>query len=108
MSKHTPGPWIIELDNPNDIVSNVYDVEICTIQPVDIGGRKMWDYGEITKANVNLIAAAPDLLEACEEYIGVLRSRIRDGKVRLEHAEAMYQAECKILAAIAKARGESK
>lgn len=95
MSKHTPGPWIIDVYNPNDIVSDVYDVEICAIQPVDIGGRKMWDYGEITKANASLIAAAPDLLEA-----------IIDCRRALELAN--FTGELAIVdSAIAKARGES-
>lgn len=54
-----------------------------------------------------IMVAAPDLLEACEDFRNVLRSKIRDGKYREEYAEAFYQAERRMDRAIARAKGES-
>ena len=53
-------------------------------------------------ADAHLIAAAPDLLEACEELTGILANSTADNMLRLREA---YN---KALAAIAKARGTAK
>lgn len=76
MSKHTPGPWqsyetvhgaiaitTSEADpdelNPGKIVARC-GLETCA------GG---WAHDETDEANARLIAAAPDLLEACKAVV---------------------------------------
>ncbi len=57
MTKHTPGPWFIE--ELGDGYANVLaDNDICIADG-------------LTMACARLIAAAPDLLEACEHAIKV-------------------------------------
>jgi len=58
MSKHTKGPWKIEVNNAADfqVVTEKYDV--CIV------GNENDDYN---KANAHLIAAAPEMLEALEK-----------------------------------------
>lgn len=67
MSKHTPGPWRVEIDDSPDaawawqwptIVSDEYEV---------VGTEGMYGDLETDMANARLIAAAPDLLEALKE-----------------------------------------
>lgn len=96
MSKHTPGPWFIA------------QTELWSASPYKFGVQVVADLHQSShmEANANLIAAAPDLLEACEDFRNVLRSKIRDGKYREEYAEAFYQAERRMDRAIAKARGD--
>lgn len=69
--KHTPGPWMIggEHDCMTPIYVGIegeeYDVcQVCT-----------WDGfppGEVGPENAKLIAAAPDLLEACNSLLEML------------------------------------
>lgn len=64
MSKHTPGPWIVDPNHPQDI-SPADDLRlgvasICNSDNID--GR--WVFAEVSKANAALIAAAPEMLEA--------------------------------------------
>ncbi len=62
MSKHTPGPWIVSRG------ANVkpFSVEAATSTIADIYRAK--GHGTC-EANARLIAAAPELLAACEEHI---------------------------------------
>lgn len=65
-TKHAPGPWFIweggvyagrpEVKKPGELRG--YDAKICEIDDMDGTVRSR-------KANARLIAAAPDLLEAC-------------------------------------------
>lgn len=64
MSKHTPGPWIVTEEG-----NFVYALSpkgtnrfSCSIAPGYIQG---YDSEEVQQANARLIAAAPDLFEAC-------------------------------------------
>lgn len=58
MSKHTPGPWKVENDHYITAgIDYVADVGDATTRDKEIA------------ANARLIAAAPDLLEACKEAI---------------------------------------
>ena len=92
MSKHTPGPWEIQTTT---------GLQIYITQPQNILNRKPGFYAEVrrfttnvdeVKANANLIAAAPDLLEACEIALAsddrnvqhVLRSAIAKAKGETE------------------------
>ena len=84
MSKHTPGPWFSEYEA---VFGPSGDDRICRIDdccPVEDG---------------YLIAAAPDLLEACQEYVAWA------DKVVCKDADLRVIRE-KIRAAIAKALGE--
>lgn len=92
MNKHTLGPWVRH-------GTAVYFAKC-------LGGFSLHDCPD-AEENASLCAAAPDLLEACENFLAVLGSKIRDGKDRPEYAEAFYQAEKKMCAAVKKARGES-
>jgi hypothetical protein len=63
MSKHTPGPWqystkITASENHRGFSIRAARWSISDVQPIDVEGEE----GE---ANARLIAAAPDLLEAC-------------------------------------------
>ena len=91
--EHTKGPWKIEkLEAPvygsdGSLVATGAGIgteshHICTV------------YGRKTKANARLIAAAPELLEACKHML-----RLMNGLGY--HFDAMEDAE----AAIAKAEG---
>lgn len=83
MSKHTPGPWIVGGPYPSVSVIRMVDAgsanpenpEPPTYEPVailhfGIDGKAPPDQ---TKADAELIAAAPDLLNALNEAVGLLR-----------------------------------
>jgi hypothetical protein len=111
MSKHTPGPWVLEKAVGTDdmdcgwsvlpvMVDYKYRGELCHLSDAEhIEG--------ITKderdANARLIASAPDLLEALQEMVREFGYDVvhPNGLVHDEH-EAIRSA----MAAIAKATGE--
>ena len=85
-TKHTPGPW--KLDTKWALIMHGA-TEICAIHTGNF-------------ANARLIASAPDLLEALQEYLNIDNDLI-GGMPRTErHEDADSQAR----AAIAKATGE--
>jgi len=64
-TKHTPGPWKAKTVKALGIYAN-NDQQIAVVHnEMPRGGRRQDDYN-IEEANARLIAAAPDLLEACE------------------------------------------
>lgn len=92
---HTPGPWIVcEGDLESQIVFIEQDRECLiheepsTIGEIDLSGEGI---DEITGlANARLIAAAPELLEACKEqakHIGELNRLTRSIELRV-HPDA--------------------
>lgn len=91
MSKHTPGPWSIQRQNPSPTTGEwmvagkspgyLAEVRDCGSGPVE--------------ANARLIAAAPDLLEALEALITAVDASM--------YGMAIHNAR----AAIAKAKGET-
>jgi hypothetical protein len=95
--KHTPGPWKPGKDGL---------VNGDGIRVADCG----WDVeGEEREANAQLIAAAPDLLEALKTAVafiavwsGVYQSSHGLADVHPEHAKALAEAQ----AAIKKAEGQ--
>lgn len=104
-SKHTPGPWRIAdsgnhkavlatRDRPgahgHDTLCQVLDL----FRPWDPSGRVE------TEANAHLIAAAPDLLAACEAWTKAAHAGID------ADPELWSTAENLSASAIAKARGE--
>lgn len=68
MAKHTPGPWAVEIALlvahrlPDGTAQRVCE---CTM-------------GKEAEANARLIAAAPDLLDACREAAGVFHSLVSE------------------------------
>lgn len=89
-TKHTPGPWVVDPKRSLRVIA-VGDETVASCGASDLI-RGSWE------ANAALIAAAPELLEALEDYVKVHEF--------LGHADRPhYQAAIK---AIAKAKGETK
>lgn len=91
--KHTSGPWIavgglVEVENDNI-------PDICTCNPHDFGQAHLKRNVLEVLSNARLIAAAPDLLNALQEFI--------DCGANAGNNAALI-AQCR--AAIAKATGE--
>ena len=66
MSKHTPGPWILNLSSIDGISQELGNIQICLLSTTrwsypDQGKNKMLE--KESGANARLIASAPDLLE---------------------------------------------
>ncbi len=67
-TKHTPGPWKIDENNelPLAVIQDHEEGQgICELETVS------FDTDE-TQANARLIAAAPELLEACKNLVAFL------------------------------------
>lgn len=92
-TQHTPGPWSIAMDD------GAYPKAI--IEALDGDGYEstiavVYKFDDNLESNAHLIAASPELLEACEAL--------------LDHASAQFSPDAteainKALAAIAKAKG---
>ena len=69
--KHTPGPWTLGYSTRHPIKFNEYDLvqNVCTLNRHP---------GGITEANARLIAAAPELLEACRLLLDSLLDKTYD------------------------------
>ena len=91
MSKHTPGPWIALRERTAGTFFNSYAI----MQRDEIIAHTTTDIGAKTEADARLIAAAPDLLAACEALVA-----------GWEHN--LTEPMALVRAAIAKARGEGK
>ncbi len=63
MTDHTPGPWVAHQMSEDSPYWMVREESI----PEDCGGLVVC--ASLTKADADLIAAAPDLLDACREAI---------------------------------------
>ena len=107
MSKHTPGPWTASQwhDSATDqggwtISANGH---LLPMSDMDSGD------GDNPEANARLIAAAPELLEACVELLAAERFSVRPPETVMQ-AEAklgrIRKAVAQAEAAIAKATGE--
>jgi len=110
MNKHTPGPWYFdEDDRAVGPVAN-RSIGVCSIMLAD-GDAARYHFGEQSIANANLIAAAPDLLEALEkmvEYAHQYSSRERTQAAAMEIDETPISNDVsEARAAIARAKGES-
>lgn len=116
MSAHTPGPWYFdEDDRAVGPVSNK-SIGVCSIMLAD-GNAARYHFGEQSIANANLIAAAPDLLEALdnllwhaeqlEELIESERGKGRSAE-QLYAAGEMHNYMIEAKKAIARAKGEYK
>lgn len=118
MSKHTPGPWewnygdysMATLQGPNGMEDSVLAVSPCDacIKTAEKEGK--WKWGRCLtpiEANANLIAAAPDLLEALHNLltsINIAIDRSENDTFGIHHNDAMDNMAA-AAAAIAKAKG---
>jgi len=70
-----------------------------------------WDtrldtFTRFQKSQAIVTSLNDELLEACELHINTIRSQLRDGVMTREYVDAIYEAQNKMIAAIAKARGQ--
>ena len=101
-TKHTPGPWSIDLEWHSDEHPEWRSV----IGPIADDYSRMMVSGHIGEANARLIAAAPELLEAlkaldCSDILGIAES-CSSGMPNFEFVRDRINAA---RAAIAKAMG---
>ena len=108
MSKHTPGPW--ERRGKSVVVkgaprrNNAYSGRICNVQGNGEGKTKI---NEIANANAQLIAAAPQMLEALEMAKLFIENGIEMGYISEPQPGTPESATLSaIRAAIAAAKGE--
>jgi hypothetical protein len=105
--KHTPGPWRVD---GHSIKCNAQEDDTGTYVAEMLSSISV----ETTKANAHLIAAAPELLAACEEMEQALTNYHADIEHLLEsgeeddaeHYKAIGDILGRSLAAIQKAKGE--
>ena len=90
MTKHTPGPW---LPLGAAVIAEAEGIHVPAICHVN--------YGPANEANVRLISAAPDLLEALEAMTNEYHA-VREGQGWHYELESITKAR----AALAKAEGE--
>ena len=108
-TKHTPGPWIA---HPKEVYSAYstpeYHLAINKVNGHDIvphvaGWRKLTKYSqtdsgsygfshEEAEANARLIAASPELLEACQAVMSANRGEHLPAEVIIKLAEAISKA----------------
>lgn len=114
MSKHTPGPWKVDKDGQLVVAENPYGEGLMMIAKVrgwgHLTGKGACAYlnreaYEIHNANMNLIAAAPELLEALKDVVAIAYDAMclanRDGA---EYDQDDWLREAR--EAIAKAEGK--
>ena len=103
--KHTPGPWEIDRFSFRGelpyLIATKFDV-ICLFQ------QHNRIRVEDVEANAHLIAAAPDLLAACEKAKQFITNGVELGYIRLpDKPDPALDTLPQICAAIAKAEGSS-
>ena len=98
MNKHTIGPWTMR---PDGFVYAVNGERVCSPHSTLPDSAKWSKQRKDLKANARLIAAAPDLLEACRALLDLELSSLR-GSDDKDYCHEVQLA----IAAIAKARGE--
>ena len=75
MSKHTPGPWELDVENEEDAVRRfVVNARQFTIGEWQIADMIDGD-DETRRANARLIAAAPDMLDELKSILEVLENQ---------------------------------
>ena len=118
-TKHTPGPWYLRTNRHTDTQGREWG----WIDTAPAGGQQRripgvevtWTRGAVSHANARLIAAAPELLEACElnetfstdgpTLIEYVAHELERHHVLIAAGELRRMAELQ-RAAIHKARGE--
>lgn len=90
MSKHTPGPW--HIDKHKDGIF-IHDKLAVYIASVTSWGKKSEKMRIESEANAALIAAAPELLEACKKAYAVIELIRERGQGQFVHeGKALFQA----------------
>ena len=87
---HTPGPWELGYSDLGSQIISSADGYVAVVHYWSRPEQEM-------KANARLIAASPDLLEACEEFV----RKVECGEAKSKRSYTQMKA------AIAKAGGES-
>jgi hypothetical protein len=80
--RHTPGPWIVDEDGASIYAKDTHNPDtgdwlICEIE-AGCNNSGLGN-GEEDEANAHLVAAAPDLLEACKQALELLTGTGQDG-----------------------------
>ena len=99
---HTPGPWTFLKNGLNS-----YSVQLADASPLASVGDGVHDGAPdgMVEANARLIAAAPDLLEACRGICAMIyRDKNGDERIDLDQYE---KAERLCRRAIIKANGQA-
>ena len=99
--KHTEGPWKVT-------VSEGRQVEIAANDGLKIAGMYYTGHPENIRADASLIAAAPELLEACKMALPLLqvyRERVIKGEIKGNLLQGDYEPVRVLEAAIAAAEG---
>ena len=104
MNKHTPGPWSVGVPGPNGCPTIGTNYGLMTAMIAH--SRNEPDQIEVCNANANLIAAAPDLLEALEIVKNATIDIDSSGSWGSIHVTVEDWNIIK--SAIARAKGESK
>lgn len=107
MSKHSPGPWTRcgQKDDPcgSAIIRAANGFEVANSRSFLI---------EEYEANANLIAAAPDLLAACQGAMRIVSlwngREVPEDHEHAEEMKALYLMQEAFIEAIAKAEGKLK
>lgn len=99
MTKHTPGPWHRNIA-PASKYTVVFAGRNTHVARVTPEGHSE----ETCEANINLIAAAPELLDSIKDLLGYAAWEAIHGKTVIVRAEAELR-HAKAVAAIAKAEG---
>jgi hypothetical protein len=77
MNPHTPGPWVVVNDDESGKPSSIRALGTHSTAILKFGAFPRPSWAD-AKANANLIAAAPDLLEALREARSMLVARYGD------------------------------
>jgi len=106
-AKHTPGPWEIDKDDPLSITQIEWGgigVAHDCAQVFRESRRAYRAQREVDEANARLMAAAPELLEACRAAMASLEeyAHVMPGLLRHKRCEI---AQDQLIAAIAAAEG---
>lgn len=109
--KHTAGPWRVASGDNYEVESDNYPASYSHRFPGDDTGSSLACVGNRTEdfgeANANLIAAAPDLLAACETALSEIEyTQHNHFRLGALGAGALERTMRNLRAAIARATGE--
>ena len=116
MTQHTPGPWLIEEDDPN---ASSREIQEANEARSCIAGVSKWTRGgaeriAAAEANARLIAAAPDLLEALRGVEWGCEVDAAEGgfiagcpSCGAERRTGEHHQDCQLNAALTKAEGRT-
>ena len=109
MSKHTPGPWLINRES-EDVIEGKLSIESVNAETQLSYFIAQVDECKSQEANARLIAAAPELLEACETLFRWLAAEDNHNLMPdfYERIALCNLAQEQARAAIAKAKGGRK